>query len=82
MNDLIEKSIQNLQDKYLNTINLIFQNLNNKITDNLGLEYIEEEWNLINKNADQYLDTINSLYEVQKLEGKYLDALDQTDSIS
>ena len=82
MNDLIEKSIQNLQDKYLNAINLIFQNLNNKITDNLGLEYIEEEWNLINKNADQYLDTINSLYEVQKLESKYLDALDQTDSIS
>ena len=82
MNDLIEKSIQNLQGKYLNAINLIFQNLNNKITDNLGLEYIEEEWNLINKNADQYLDTINSLYEVQKLESKYLDALDQTDSIS
>ena len=82
MNDLIEESIQNLQDKYLNAINLIFQNLNNKITDNLGLEYIEEEWNLINKNADRYLDTINSLYEVQKLEGKYLDALDQTDSIS
>ena len=82
MNDLIEESIQNLQDKYLNAINLIFQNLNNKITDNLGLEYIEEEWNLINKNADQYLDTINSLYEVQKLESKYLDALDQTDSIS
>ena len=81
-NDLIEGSIQNLQDKYLNAINLIFQNLNNKITDNLGLEYIEEEWNLINKNADQYLDTINSLYEVQKLESKYLDALDQTDSIS
>lgn len=82
MNDLIEESIQNLQDKYLNAINLIFQNLNNKITDNLGLEYIEEEWNLINKNVDQYLDTINSLYEVQKLEGKYLDALDQTDNVS
>ncbi len=82
LNDLIENSIQNLQDKYLNAINLIFQNLNNKVTDNLGLDYIEEEWNLINQNADQYLDTINSLYEVQKLENKYLDALDQTDSIS
>ena len=82
LNDLIENSIQNLQDKYLNAINLIFQNLNNKVTDGLGLDYIEEEWNLINQNADQYLDTINSLYEVQKLESKYLDALDQTDSIS
>ena len=81
-NKLIENSIQNLQDKYLNAINLIFQNLNNKITNNLGLDYVEEEWTLINKNADQYLDTINSLYEVQKLENKYLDALDNTDSIS
>ena len=82
LNDLIESSIENLQDKYLNSINLIFQNLNNKITDNLGLDYIEEEWNLINQNADQYLDTINSLYGIQSLENKYLDALDQTDSIS
>ena len=82
MNDLIESSIENLQDKYLNAINLIFQNLNNKVTDGLGLDYIEEEWNLINKNADQYLDTINSLYEVQKLENKYLDALDQTDNVA
>ena len=82
MNDLIETSIENLQDKYLNAINLIFQNLNNKVTDNLGLDYIEEEWNLINQNADQYLDTINSLYGIQNLENKYLDALDNTDSIA
>ena len=82
LNDLIEESIENLQDKYLNAINLIFQNLNNQVTDGLGLDYIEEEWNLINQNADQYLDTINSLYEVQKLESKYLDALDNTDSVS
>lgn len=82
LNELIENSIQNLQDKYLNAINLIFQNLNNKVTDGLGLNYIEEEWTLINKNADQYLDTINSLYGIQKLESKYLDAIDQTDSIS
>ena len=82
MNDLIETSIENLQDKYLNAINLIFQNLNNKVTDNLGLDYVEEEWNLINQNADQYLDTINSLYGIQNLENKYLDALDNTDSIA
>ena len=82
LNTLIENSIENLQNKYLNTINSIFQNLNNKVTDGLGLDYIDEEWTLINKNAEQYLDTINSLYEVQKLESKYLDALDNTDSIS
>lgn len=82
LNDLIETSIQNLQDKYLNTINAIFQDLNNKVTDNLGLDYVEEEWNLINKNADQYLDTINSLYGIQALENKYLDAINDTDNIT
>ena len=82
LNSLIETSIQNLQDKYLNTINAIFQDLNNKVTDNLGLDYVEEEWNLINKNADQYLDTINSLYGIQALENKYLDAINDTDNIT
>ena len=82
LNDLIEESIQNLQDKYLNTINLIFQDLNNKVTNGLGLDYIEEEWNLINKHTDEYLDDINSIYEIQKLENKYLKSLDDIDSLS
>ena len=43
MNGLIENSIENLQDKYLNAINLIFQNLNDKVTNGLGLDYVEEE---------------------------------------
>lgn len=81
-NAKVEEAIENLQDKYLNAINLIFQNLNNNITDGLGLEYVSEEWNLINQNADKYLDTINSLYETQALENKYLDAIDQTDNVS
>lgn len=81
-NSAIEEAIENLQNKYQNAINLIFQGLNNKVTGGLGLEYVSEEWELINKNADQYLDTINSLYGIQSLENKYLDAIDSTDSIS
>ncbi len=81
-NSAIEDAIENLQDKYQNAINLIFQGLNDKVTDGLGLEYVSEEWELINQNADQYLDTINSLYGIQDLENKYLDAIDNTDSIS
>ena len=80
-NDLVEKSIKNIQDEYLNTINAIFQALNGRITDGKGLNYVNEQWNLINKNADQYLDNINSLYEVQKLENKYLEAIDNSDSV-
>ena len=79
-NSAIETAIQNLQDKYLNAINAIFQNLNNNVTGGMGLDYVESEWDLINKNADQYLDTVNAIYKVQELQNKYLDAIDNTDS--
>ena len=79
-NSSIETAIQNLQDKYLNAINAIFQNLNNQVTNGMGLDFIETEWDLINQNADQYLDTVNAIYKVQELQNKYLDAIDKTDS--
>ena len=77
LNSLIENSIQNLQDSYLNTINKIFKDLNNKITNNMGLDYVESQWDLINKNADQYLDNMNAIYSVQSLQNKYLDAIEK-----
>lgn len=79
-NSYIETAIQNLQDKYLNAINAIFQNLNNQVTNGMGLDFVETEWDLINQNADQYLDTVNAIYKVQELQNKYLDAIDKTDS--
>ena len=78
----LNDAIENITDKYLNSINLIFQKLNDQVTSGKGLDYVNEQWELINQNADQYLDTINSMYGIQQLENKYLDAIDQTDSIS
>lgn len=78
----IESAIENLQDKYLNAINAIFDNLNNQLTNGKGLAYINEEWELINKNADRYLDTINSQYGIQTLQQKYLDAIDKTSNVA
>lgn len=82
LNNKVEDSIQNIIDKYQNAINKTFDELNKKVTNGKGLDYVNDEWDLINKNADQYLDTINSLYSIQDLENKYLEALDQTDSLS
>ena len=82
LNSTVENSVQNLIDKYTNAVNQIFDELNNKLTDNKGLDYISDEWDLINKNADSYLDSINSMYEIQKLENKYLEAIDNTDNLS
>lgn len=82
LNDKVEDSIENIIDKYSNSINEVFSKLNDKITNGLGLDYVGEEWDLINKNADQYLDTINGMFAIQELENRYLDALDAEDSIA
>jgi hypothetical protein len=48
----------------------------------LGLDYATTQWDLINQNADQYLDSVNAIYSVQKLQSKYLDAIDDTSSVT
>lgn len=82
LNDDVKNSVQNIIDTYSNAINKAFDELDKKFTGGFGLDYMQEEWELINTNADRYLDTINSTYEVQKLQNKYKDAIKNTDSTS
>lgn len=79
---MVESAIENLTDKYLNTINKIFQELNNQVTKGAGMDFINAEWELIQKHADEYLDTINSTYGIQQLQNKYLDAMNNTDNLA
>lgn len=79
---MVENAIENLTDKYLNTINKIFQELNNQVTKGAGMDFINTEWELIQKHADEYLDTINSTYGIQQLQNKYLDAMNNTDNLA
>lgn len=79
---MVENAIENLTDKYLNTINKIFQELNNQVTKGAGMDFINTEWELIQKHADEYLDTINATYGIQQLQNKYLDAMNDTDNLA
>ena len=77
-NEALEKSIEDAQASLENTINLITQTLAQSLTGKTGgLDYAEEEWDLINRNADQYLDTINRLQGENSLESKYLDSINK-----
>ncbi len=82
LNSKVEEAVENIIDKYSNIINMIFDKLNDKVTGGLGLDYVGEEWDLINANAERYLDNINAMQAVQELENKYLDALDSTDNLA
>lgn len=82
LNATVEASIENARDKMENTIDDIFQKFNNEITDGKGLDYLAQQWDLVNDNADDYLDTVNAAFGIRQLENKYQDAIDLTDNIS
>lgn len=78
----VKEAIENVKNKFKNAIGDIFERLNNKVTKGWGLQYVNEQWGLINKNADQYLDTVNSMYGIRDLEKKYKEAIDKTDNVA
>ena len=82
LNEDVEASVQNIIDLYSNTINQIFDKLDKKMSGKAGgMDSLREEWELINTNADRYLDTINSTYEVQKLQNKYKTSINAAENI-
>lgn len=53
-------------------------------TDAMGtdLDWYATQWELVNKNADYYLDAVNKAYNIQKLQSQYVDLLDNTSALS
>ena len=82
LNATIEASIENARDKMENAINDVFEKFNNEITNGKGLDYLAQQWDLVNDNADDYLDTVNAAFGIRQLESKYQDAIDATDNVS
>lgn len=82
LNATIENSIENIRDKLENTIDGVFDKFNKKITNDKGLDYVEQQWDLINDKADDYLDTVNAAFGIRDLERKYQNAIDGTSNVS
>ena len=79
LNSTLSDSIQNIIDTYKNSINKIFQTLENNLTSGKGLSYINDEWTLLKDNANQYLDAVNAAYNIEETKSKYLDAINSAD---
>lgn len=82
VNELVESWAEALTTKYENTIDALVKSLNDKVSNGKGLDYLEEQLNLLNDNADNYLDTINAAYAKQQLQNKWQDAINNTDSVT
>ena len=81
LNQAIEDAAQTIQDKYINAIDKVFDELDKKISNGMGTDYLGMQWDLMNKNADEYLDTINSAFAIQETERKYQNAVTDAKSI-
>lgn len=81
LNDLVETSLEKMQQKYQNTVNKI---TNAWVKGALGtdIDWMSTQWELINRNADYYLDDVNRAYNIQKLQGKYLELLDGSNDLN
>lgn len=76
-NSKVQESIQNLLDMYQNNVAIIFDDLGKKLTGGKGLEYVGQEWELVNKQADMYLDKINSMAQIQNFQAAAQKAIDE-----
>lgn len=79
-NEQIEKAVELTQKLYENTIN---SQLDKWIQNALGndMDWVQEEWELIQRNAEQYLDDVEKAYNIQKLQNSYEDLLNQSNQL-
>lgn len=81
INDLIKNSLENLQKQYSNTVSKITKAWGTNAV-GTDLDWMNTQWELINRNADYYLDDVNKSYNIQKLQSKYLDLLDGSNDLA
>jgi len=78
---LIEASLANLANAYQNTVNQIIDAFVNNLT-GMSLKNLEDDWKALNEQSDRYLDSTTSAYNINKLQSKYIEAMNGTDSVS
>lgn len=80
LDELVESSIENLQKIYENTVKKSLKTWTSNLFGQSDMDWVADQWELINRNADYYLDDTNKAYNIQKLQSKYLDLLDDANS--
>ena len=78
--ELTNSVAQAMQKEFENSIQAIFQKLNEELTNGVGLDAIKSSWDRLTEGADEYYDIINSAYEVSKLRNQIEKAINESDN--
>ena len=76
LQDLITNSLEIIREEYEKTVESILETWSSGALGGNDLDWMETEWELIERNSEQYLDNVNAAYETQKLQNKYIELLD------
>ena len=76
LNSTVEKSIQDLQKLYDNQVAKIKDTFDRAISGGMGMDALEQEWKLINEQADRYYDNVERSFAMEGLENEFDKALD------
>ena len=80
-NQLEEQSAKLMKDRYTTAINQIAHQMEQKLTNNKGFNYMDTEWDLMKKQSNLYLDDINSAFAIKNTEYLYTQVLNDTKSL-
>ena len=80
ISDLVNSSLENLRTMYENSVSSILDSWTKGAMGN-DLDWLSTEWELLNRNADYYLDDVNKAFNIQQLQGKYLDMMDANNDV-
>lgn len=76
LNKSLEQSLEDLQNWYENEVAIIQKTLDDSLSNGLGLDTVEEEWNLINEYSEKYLDNVERALELESYTNDLNDAAD------
>lgn len=78
LNDLVIEHIKLLKEDYLNTVDSVVDQLEKNLTGGLSFDDMEAEWKRAKESSERYYDSIERIYQLEQLEGKWQDAINGT----
>ena len=81
LNSTEEEYLESIQNKALNAIDKIFDELDSRLTGGSSLSWLSEQWEDATKAAEGYYDDVERIYQLEALEQKFNKAINDASSL-
>lgn len=80
-NEAIENSVNLYKQQVQASANLALAQWQKQWLGTDDMDWAQTQWEMMNRNADYYLDDVNKAYNIQKLQSQYTDLLDGANTL-